>query len=72
MGTFDDTKWVVASRLRDHLLLPSERKSVALWREVKLKMYSSVSSAHESSKYRFKVDNWTCAGGRVGARRFSY
>lgn len=35
MGTIDDTKWVVASRLRDHLLLPSERKSVALWKEVK-------------------------------------
>lgn len=26
--------WVVASRLRDHLLLPRERKDVVLWKKV--------------------------------------
>lgn len=30
----EEVKWAVASRLRDHLLLPSERKSTALWKEV--------------------------------------
>ena len=30
----EDVKWAVASRLRDHLLLPSERKSTTLWKEV--------------------------------------
>jgi hypothetical protein len=36
MGSSDETKWVVASRLRDHLLLPSERKLKTLWKEVEL------------------------------------
>ena len=26
--------WVVASRLRDHLLLPKERKDLVLWKKV--------------------------------------
>lgn len=26
--------WVVASRLRDHLLLPKERKDPVLWKKV--------------------------------------
>ncbi|KAH9297323.1 hypothetical protein KI387_029005, partial [Taxus chinensis] len=26
--------WVVASRLRDHLLLPRERKNTSLWKKV--------------------------------------
>jgi hypothetical protein len=34
MGSSDEAKWVVASRLRDHLLLPSERKLKTLWKEV--------------------------------------
>lgn len=33
-GASGETKWVVSSRLRDHLLLPSERKMPALWKEV--------------------------------------
>lgn len=33
-GSSGETKWVVASRLRDHLLLPSERKVATLWKEV--------------------------------------
>lgn len=33
-GASGETKWVVSSRLRDHLLLPSERKVTALWKEV--------------------------------------
>jgi hypothetical protein len=36
MGSSDEAKWVVASRLRDHLLLPSERKLKTLWKEVEL------------------------------------
>ncbi|KAG0578524.1 hypothetical protein M758_4G026300 [Ceratodon purpureus] len=33
-GASGEIKWVVSSRLRDHLLLPSERKIPALWKEV--------------------------------------
>ena len=33
-GASGETKWVVSSRLRDHLLLPSERKLPTLWKEV--------------------------------------
>ncbi|KAG0589837.1 hypothetical protein M758_1G049800 [Ceratodon purpureus] len=33
-GASGETKWVVASGLRDHLLLPSERKITRLWKEV--------------------------------------
>jgi hypothetical protein len=36
MESSDEAKWVVASRLRDHLLLPSERKLKTLWKEVEL------------------------------------
>ncbi|KAK2365863.1 Man1-Src1p-carboxy-terminal domain protein [Trifolium repens] len=31
--------WVVASRLRDHLLLPRERKDPLLWKKVILKLF---------------------------------
>jgi hypothetical protein len=34
-GASGETKWVVTSRLRDHLLLPSERKITTLWKEVR-------------------------------------
>lgn len=31
--------WVVASRLRDHLLLPKERKDPVLWKKVILYVF---------------------------------
>lgn len=36
--------WVVASRLRDHLLLPRERRDSLLWKKVVLKLFWNYSS----------------------------
>lgn len=33
--------WVVSSRLRDHLLLPRERKNPLLWKKVASKLFSN-------------------------------
>lgn len=33
-GDKESESWIVASRLRDHLLSPTERKNPALWKQV--------------------------------------
>lgn len=45
-GNGETEPWVVASRLRDHLLLPKERKDPLIWRKVKCvcKSYGITSS----------------------------
>lgn len=37
-GEGECESWVVASRLRDHLLSPKERKNHALWKQVLLSL----------------------------------
>lgn len=42
-GNGEGEPWVVVSWLRDHLLLPKERKDPLLWRKVFLYLSGSVS-----------------------------
>lgn len=40
-GNEECESWVVASKLRDHLLSPKERKNPALWKQVSLPLLGS-------------------------------
>lgn len=77
-AAYGETKWVVSARLRDHLLLPSERKVTALWKEVCVLCGYVLTILMAKLQGRFRIQeceldflSLTYLGGGIGARRFS-